>query len=252
MRADHHLYAAALVLTTGAMFGTGASVLAADGEILINQAKVNAGGITAGDAAGFPATLSKSGRYKLTGNLRAAAGQSAITVTADDVTIDLNGFTISSDASPPSGYGIYAHGAQRLRVRNGTITGFGEATYHDTAFGVVIDNMRILGNGYGIHSGKEITVRRSTIANNSSYGILCGHCLIEENIVTGNGTGMFVADGAGTVIGNVIVGNAGFGILSNSKTGYGDNILVSNNSGGGQVNAGLEQLHPNVCDPACP
>jgi hypothetical protein len=38
---------------------------AVDGEVLINQAAVNAGGITPGDDPGFPATLSRRGKYKL-------------------------------------------------------------------------------------------------------------------------------------------------------------------------------------------
>src|SRR4051794_72941 len=67
---------------------------AIDGEILINQAKVNAGGITPGDGAGFPATLSRPGHYKLSGNLSVPAGVNGIDVTADDVTIDLNGFSM--------------------------------------------------------------------------------------------------------------------------------------------------------------
>jgi hypothetical protein len=68
---------------------------AIDGEILIDQTKVNAGAITPGDAPGFPATLGRSGRYKLTGNLAVPAGQDGIEVAADNVAIDLNGFTIS-------------------------------------------------------------------------------------------------------------------------------------------------------------
>jgi hypothetical protein len=222
---------------------------AADGEVLISQARIIAGGITPGDTAGFPATLSQPGRYKLSSNLRVPAGQSGITVSANDVTLDLNGFTIFSESSTPSGYGIYAHGAQHLRVLNGTITGFGEGSYHETAFGNIIEKMRYLGNGYGVHSGKDITVRNSTIANNGNYGITCGFCRIEGNVITGNGTAVLISDGAGWVVGNVIAGNAGYAILSNSKTGYANNILVNN---GSQVNAQPAQLHPNVCEPACP
>jgi hypothetical protein len=54
------------------------------------------------------------------------------------------------------------------------------------------------------------------------------------------------------VVGNVIVGNGRFGLISNAKTGYGNNILFGNNGGGAQVNAQPAQLHPNVCDPPCP
>src|SRR5262245_6979065 len=37
----------------------------AEGEILITQAKANAGGITPADTAGFPVTLSAPGSYRL-------------------------------------------------------------------------------------------------------------------------------------------------------------------------------------------
>ena len=47
----------------------GSSARAVDGVVEINQAKALAGGVTAGDTAGFPATISQSGSYRLTGNL---------------------------------------------------------------------------------------------------------------------------------------------------------------------------------------
>jgi hypothetical protein len=62
---------------------------AVDGEILIDQARVNAGGITPDDAPGFPATLSRPGRYKLTGNLNVPADLNGIEVTQHNVTIAL-------------------------------------------------------------------------------------------------------------------------------------------------------------------
>ena len=47
-----------------------ASTLAAEGVILINQAAALTGGITGGDAVGFPVTLSTGGSFRLAGNLR--------------------------------------------------------------------------------------------------------------------------------------------------------------------------------------
>src|SRR5262245_22491973 len=108
MTARASLIAAAV--TTSAVL-IAAPATAVDGEILIDQARVNAGGITPGDAAGFPATLSRSGRYKLSGNLRVPAGMTGIGVTANDVTIDLNGFTISSDLFERALTGIDANSA---------------------------------------------------------------------------------------------------------------------------------------------
>src|SRR5690348_7192989 len=69
---------------------------AADGVILIDQAAALAGSVTPGDAPGFPVTLSQPGSYRLSGNLTVPdADTTAIQITADSVTLDLNGFTIA-------------------------------------------------------------------------------------------------------------------------------------------------------------
>ena len=65
-----------------------------DGVVLINQAKALAGNVTPGDAPGFPVTLSRRGSYRLSGNLRVARDTNGLEVAAEDITIDLNGFTI--------------------------------------------------------------------------------------------------------------------------------------------------------------
>src|ERR1700679_2135209 len=50
-------------------------------------------------------TISQSGSYYLTRNITVASGD-AITIAADNVTLDLNGFTISTTTTTPSGFGI--------------------------------------------------------------------------------------------------------------------------------------------------
>src|SRR2546428_10232429 len=75
--------------------GLSCNMYAVDGVVLIDQNRALAGGVTPGDAPGFPVTLSVAGSYRLSGNLTVPdANTSAIQVTADNVTIDLNGFTI--------------------------------------------------------------------------------------------------------------------------------------------------------------
>src|SRR5438477_12305218 len=70
-------------------------VYAVDGVVLINQNAALAGNVTPGDTPGFPVTISVSGSYKLSGNLTVPdANTSAIQISADYVTIDLNGFSI--------------------------------------------------------------------------------------------------------------------------------------------------------------
>src|SRR4030088_445528 len=71
------------------------SLYAVDGVILIDQNRALAGNVTPGDAPGFPVTISLPGSYRLSGNLTVPdANTTAIDVTTDNVTIDLNGFSI--------------------------------------------------------------------------------------------------------------------------------------------------------------
>ena len=71
-----------------------------------------------------PFTINAAGSYYLTGNLAVTSG-GAITISVDDVTLDLNGFTISSTASPASGTGIlFPSGSKaNVTIRNGQIRG---------------------------------------------------------------------------------------------------------------------------------
>jgi hypothetical protein len=68
---------------------------AMDGTKLISQNNALAGNVTPGDAPGFPVTISVRGSYVLSSNLTVPdANTTAIEITVEDVTLDLNGFTI--------------------------------------------------------------------------------------------------------------------------------------------------------------
>lgn len=70
-----------------------------------------------------PFTISTSGSYYLTSNIAVSTGN-AITIAADDVTLDLNGFTISSSASPASGTAVLLSSTRKnVTVKNGHIRG---------------------------------------------------------------------------------------------------------------------------------
>src|SRR5882762_4507455 len=71
------------------------SLYADDGVVLIDQNRALAGNVTPGDAPGFPVTISQPGSYRLSGNLTVPdINTTAIQITADFVTLDLNGFSI--------------------------------------------------------------------------------------------------------------------------------------------------------------
>src|ERR1700683_2564361 len=99
-----------------------AMVWAVDGQLLINQLTVMASG-------GFPYVISQPGSYKLSGNLAVPSGSTAIEIKSPNVTIDLNGFSITT---PAQGIGSFVSGIlfvgpaipTRLVIRNGSIEGF--------------------------------------------------------------------------------------------------------------------------------
>ncbi|MDQ2867099.1 MAG: hypothetical protein M3R59_01605 [Verrucomicrobiota bacterium] len=70
-----------------------------------------------------PITISVSGSYYLTANLGVTGGD-AVTISADNVTIDLGGFSISSTAAAPAGSGILlTSGRRNITIQNGFING---------------------------------------------------------------------------------------------------------------------------------
>ncbi|HEX4826211.1 MAG TPA: right-handed parallel beta-helix repeat-containing protein [Candidatus Polarisedimenticolaceae bacterium] len=212
-------------------------VLAVDGVIEINQSRALAGGITPGDGPGFPVQISVSGSYRLTSDLNGAAGFDGIDVAADNVTIDLNGFTIYGLAGGITD-GISLGVSKNVEIKNGTVRGFtrdGIFTAAASQFIRVI-NVRVIGNlTFGIDlEGQGNTIEGCTALNSN--------------------TGMRAFDGS-LVTDSVARGNSSFGLVLNGPSGYRSCVFTSNNGGDAnpQVSGGF-QLGTNVCgaDTVCP
>lgn len=228
------LLAAALLLSAR-------SVLAVDGVIEINQARALEGGVTPTDAPGFPVTVDRSGSYRLTSDLD-VRGQTnpqhrtGIQITADDVTIDLNGFAIlgPADCRPcavtGSGSGVKTDLGQHhnVSVADGTVRGMGAAGVALSGQDNRVERVRAIGNGAeGIRVG--------------TIGVVSG-CIAHSN----EGDGIF-ADTASLVIANVAASNGGAGLrlgLSNLAIAYAQNVLSLNV--GVAVDGGT-QIGTNLC-----
>ncbi len=63
------------------------------------------------------------GHYYLTRNIAVSGLVSGIVISADDVSLDLGGFTISGDRTA-STYGILVGAVARVEIRNGQIREF--------------------------------------------------------------------------------------------------------------------------------
>lgn len=240
------------------------SAWAVDGVVLIDQNRALAGGVTPGDTAGFPVTISLPGSYRLSGNLVVPnAGTTAIVVTAPNVTLDLNGFTIGGPtvcsgfppSCTPAGTGMGIDGstdARGLVVRNGSVSGMGSTGVSALASGSSIENLRVAGNGgWGILAELG-TVTGNRVIGNGAQGIVGGNSVITQNVVVGNGgSGIEVNDSL--VTHNAMIVNRGVGLAA-SNTGFAWNTFSSNNGGFANPQfSGRVPIGPNNCDGSvCP
>jgi parallel beta-helix repeat protein len=155
----------------------------------------------------LPCAISNSGSYYLTTNLFGSDGQDGIIVTANNVTLDLNGFvldgtiavggSVTQGRSSPQSHtvgslnGINAtSGVVNLVVRNGSLRGWGSSgVAADNCNGAVFEDLRISGSGsWGLVSGRRSTVRDCTALNNSGGGITADeHSLVTGCMSAGNG-----------------------------------------------------------------
>jgi len=179
-------FALVVGLATALLVGT--SAFAVDGQVLINQSTVMAAG-------GFPYRITQPGSYKLSGNLVVPADTDGIDVYASNVTVDLNGFTIShpiicSGSGPSlscpftgvaSGINSLGYGTT---VRNGSVTGFSYYGIVLLGRGNLVEDVHGAFNesGIGVYAG---VVRRST-SSDSYTGISATKSTVTENVLIAN------------------------------------------------------------------
>ncbi len=266
------LHRNAIVKLVGVCLGLGA-IHPAQAQKMIGQVKT------------FPIVISKSGSYKLRSNIVVPdANTTAISVTADNVTIDLNGFSIlgpvvcsggppvtscTPTASGSGGYGIDSRtaGVAGTTVLNGSVQGLGKTGLYLGPRARVKD-VQVVSNGfYGIDAGGQATITVSTALNNGIEGIAAQDAaLVSGDVIFGNG-GDGVAVWSGTVTGNdarrngnngiqtgdgVVIGNSallngGFGLGAfGGEVGYTNNVFRGNTFG--TVNGGGTDMGHNDCN----
>ena len=247
---------------------------AGDGLIELNQTCAVETGCTAGDAPGYPITLTTRGSYRLTSDLAVPdQNTNGIQVGADDVTIDFGGFTLYGPGFVPisthvctlpgSGIGISAVPATApsgFVVQNGRVRGMGwHGIFVDSPsaraermiverncgvgmrFGtaaLVVDSQARANVDIGIWLGSGSRIRDSIADNNFSDGINGdGSVVVTGCIATSNrfnGINLDLGANGGLVLGSAAIGNGASGILQ----GSGMIIVDSSASGNAQFGIG--------------
>ncbi len=99
--------------------------------------------------AGNSFIIRQSGSYYLTGNISGASGQNGIQVVADNVNIDLNGFTVGGVSGSLTG--IITGGSHRgTRIVNGHLADWPSAGIRLVGAGAAVSDVTVLNSGNAI------------------------------------------------------------------------------------------------------
>ena len=190
-------------------------ILAAAGLLL------GSGAARAEDIKSCPVTITKPGHYNVTQDLVCSASGSAITISADNVTLDLHGHSLLGS---PAGIGVYVGAQQNVTVENGSITGFYLDVWFEGASSSQVTGVSATGAGNAgvvLNHGNNNTVSGCVLSQNFYNGVWCGGTAnasntIVNNTTNGNGYAGIVLDVTATqnhVLGNTSDLNGYAGIL---------------------------------------
>lgn len=164
--------------------------------------------------------ISQPGSYYLEGNVFPDGLRSGIQVTAEGVTIDLNGFTIDGAAGGQHGVsGPFAHG---LVVRNGVIRNTtNDGVYLPFSDRVRVESLRVENAATGgISLGADATVIDSVAFSCDSIGFSAGDgSTFLRCRADGNGGG-FVVGGIAHLVDCVADSNAGIGMRASDRSTF--------------------------------
>ena len=204
-------------------FAAGPSTQAAQTHAEIEPRTIVNATNTPGDAQNT-FIISKRGSYYLTRNLTGAPGKNGISIRAEDVTLDLNGFSvIGSDGGTTFGIVLPA-GRSNFSVRNGTVRSWsGGGVQAQMGRAVVAEKLRLTGN-------------------NGRFGIFVGvGSLIKDCLANGNGVGFQTADRC-QVINCISTENEGHGFESTNHVAILDSTSSRNGGHGFVIGGGSTVL----------
>lgn len=225
-----------------ALLAPAAPLHAVDGVIELDTNRMTAGIPAIGDAPGPPLTIGQPGSYVLTGDLfTTGENQNVVEISADHVTLDLNGFAVRClFALTPckgngSGIGIVVSGSN-VTIRNGTVRDMASTGVFSNASQLVVKDLRVMGNGDdGIRAAHGALVEGCVVAENGTddtgSGIsVASSSIVRQSVARDNATDIGIVGQEGTVIeGSTAFGHT-FGISCRECTIRG-NATYGNGTG---------------------
>lgn len=205
---------------------------AVDGAREINSACVTFGCFS-GDSSSFPVTITEAGNYVLTSNLTTTnVNQTMIQVDVNNVSIDLNGFSISGPVS--------CSGSAPTCTDSGTGTGI-DAAFREN---IIVHNGIVTGMGnHGVVVGGGSLVEDMVVAENAADGVTAaasGSVLRFLSVRENGGTGVLLGFAASYLMDSTVLNNAGLGGVFG---GFCGNVLMVGNDAGNSCTA----IAPSRC-----
>jgi len=191
-------------------------------------------------AGDFPIVISQPGSYYLVENITGVADKDGIEIAADNVTLDLNGFTLQGATGSWNGIAVVGDTRTNISIYNGTIRGWGgdgicggpPCQHGDNTH---VRDVTLSGNGgAGLRLYDEAVVTAVEAVSNTAHGIIVNGGVVSESRAYMNdadGVNIF----AGTVSGCEVAGNQNDGIeLTGPVTVVGNRVDSNAQVAGGR------------------
>ena len=166
-----------------------------------------------------PFVITKPGSYRLVSNLNVSSlNATAISIATDNVTIDLNGFTIGGPGTQPgvtAGFGIAnafpSPGLNKnVVVRGGTIQDF-DYGVHLAGMNNRVESIHVYNTSHGIFVGRSSVVSQCQVSSSYATGIGTDDgCMVLNNTIYSTEStqqAINTSGGASPVGGNTVMGN---------------------------------------------
>lgn len=197
--------------------------------------------------------ISDPGSYVLVDNVTMTQDVSCIQITAANVSLDLNGHTISGTGAGATASGIDASTSAMSTIRNGKIGSFGKDGIVIANFASLRDLLVTQNGRDGINAGNNANIVAVQTYANARWGIVVGSTSIIEGssaLVNNSGgdAGGILANGASTVRNCVSTSNAptvggtksATGISAGPRSMIISNEVYFNGGSGGSTGVGIQ------------
>ena len=186
--------------------------------------------------------ITSSGSYYLTGNIDGKSTVKCIEIFAAggaQITIDLNGFTITGLTDIRSESAIFIDGDNaHVTIRNGTIRNWKNAVEHFIGGSITLEDVRAYRSLFSQYVVKNATMSRCLAEDGGSSGFnVDGGLLVDCSSINNTGAGFTILNAATTVRGCVAISNDGGGF--NLGQGVAESCRAESNTGNGFTNPGV-------------